>query len=439
MMEETKEGLAGQGDITDDEVTSSEKFVSAQHPYLDSQRLLEEELQLRKTVASRCSRNIVIRFFINFYSTLLVFSLYLISIECLLSIALAVTMTVYTYAHTNDDDDNDFNGASMNWIILSFAVITPMSVSVSMAFKRREWALLELASLKGTILNIYSSHARWDWGKLSDPQNTGKRISSVDWEKHSDECLSLIMSICIDLTRLLTLPAASRARHRVTTSGRKESKEIRDIMFKLHRSILLQIARLTVKTEVLKLEGLPPNEATRIRNWELTICEKVDLLRTLKCYRTPQALRSFARLFTLFLPPFYAREYYTTDFDSLPQKRLKILNAHDHVPSLFTLPAPAYYAQLAKDTSSLGVGITFSILTAIALTSLFESISQMEDPFIGIVFLDGIDAQYELHDSFRQELLDWRKYFHPDLPPLKFEKELVPISKTRQIRLMQPL
>ena len=130
---------------------------------------------------------------------------------------------------------------------------------------------------------------------------------------------------------------------------------------------------------------------------------------------------------------------YTTDFDLLPQKRLKILNAHDHVPSLFTLPAPAYYAQLAKDTSSLGVGITFSILTAIALTSLFESISQMEDPFIGIVFLDGIDAQYELHDSFRQELLDWRKYFHPDLSPFKIEKELVPISKTRQIRLMQPL
>jgi hypothetical protein len=388
--------------VTISEDDSSGKFVKGQHPYLDSRRLLDDEVQLRETVASRCSRNIFVRLLVNFYSTLLIFALFLVSLECLVSIALAVSMTVYTYKNVRDE--SDFNGDSMSWIVLSFAIVTPLSISISMAFRRREWALREMASMKGTIINIYSSHARWDWNKFTDPNNTGKALSSVDWEKHSDECLELIMSICTDLTRMLTLPSNSRARHRVTTAGRKESAEISDIMFKLHRSILIQIGRLTLLTEVLKLEGLPPNEATRIRNWELSVCEKVDLLRTVKKYRSPQALRSFARLFTLFLPPFYA----------------------------------PYYAGLAKDTS-LGVGIAFSVLTAIALTALFESISQMEDPFIGIVVLDGIDAEYELHESFRQELLDWRKYFHPDLPPFEFEKELVKITKPRPMRLLQAL
>ena len=64
----------------------------------------------------------------------------------------------------------------------------------------------------------------------------------------------------------------------------------------------------------------------------------------MKNYRTPQALRSFARLFSVFLPPFYA----------------------------------PYFAQLAYDLNSLPMGITFAIVTSIALTSLFESIYQME-------------------------------------------------------------
>lgn len=58
-----------------------------------------------------------------------------------------------------------------------------------------------------------------------------------------------------------------------------------------------------------------------------------------------QGLRSFGRLFSFILPPFYA----------------------------------PYYAELAKNLNSLGVGIVFSVLTAIALNSLFETSSQMEE------------------------------------------------------------
>lgn len=60
---------------------------------------------------------------------------------------------------------------------------------------------------------------------------------------------------------------------------------------------------------------------------------------------TAQGLRSFGRLFSFMLPPFYC----------------------------------PYYAELARSTNSLGVGLTFAVLTSVALTSLFETASQMEE------------------------------------------------------------
>jgi len=95
----------------------------------------------------------------------------------------------------------------------------------------------------------------------------------------------------------------------------------------------------------------------------------------IKKYRTPQALRSFARLFSFLLPPFYA----------------------------------PYYGQMAVELNSLGVGITFSVMTCIALTSLFESLSQMEDPFVGLYVLDGIHVQRELGEDLLAELLECRR------------------------------
>jgi hypothetical protein len=91
------------------------------------------------------------------------------------------------------------------------------------------------------------------------------------------------------------------------------------IMRKLHRSILEEASYLTAKCEVLKAEGLPGNEAARIRQWERQILQSVEKLLVVKKYRTPQALRSFGRLFTVFLAPFYAPYFgqMATDLNSL--------------------------------------------------------------------------------------------------------------------------
>lgn len=71
------------------------------------------------------------------------------------------------------------------------------------------------------------------------------------------------------------------------------------------------------------------------------------------------------------------------------------------------------------------MAIAFSVLTSIALTSLFESITQIEDPFIGIVALDGIDVAAELLDEFKEQLICCRRHHFPNAP--KFELDQIEI------------
>jgi hypothetical protein len=145
----------------------------------------------------------------------------------------------------------------MNWVLLSFAVITPLSAALGMAFSRREKALSSIAAFKGTATNLFSSHVCWDWPtKGQNP--TGRAASDVDWLEHTDETLMILCHICSELVRMLTLPTGSRARHRVFSYGRKQREKLKAISRKLHRSILEEMNFLTDKCEVLKREGLPP-------------------------------------------------------------------------------------------------------------------------------------------------------------------------------------
>lgn len=86
---------------------------------------------------------------------------------------------------------------------------------------------------------------------------------------------------------------------------------------------------------------------------------------------------------------------------------------------------------MAKDLNSLGIAIAFSVITSIALTSLFESISQIEDPFTGIVALDSINMSNELQAGFRRQLLAYRRHhFGKDAKPYQMEDSLLEIDES---------
>lgn len=290
----------------------------------------------------------------------------------------------------------------MSWVLLTFAVVTPLSTAIGMAFTRRDNGLTQIAEFKATVINLFSVHACWDWCNPSSSKPTGRAASSVDWLDHTDQVLHTLFQISSQLTRLLTLPTAGRARHHVFRSGQRQRDDIEVIARKLRRSILQDMWFLTNKCELLKREGLPPNEATRVRQWERIICQAIEKLLVVKKYRTPQALRTCGRLFTVFLTPLYA----------------------------------PYYGQMAIDLNSLGMAIAFAVVTSLSLTSLFECVSQLEDPF-DRDRLDGINVEAELRDEFLVDLVDIRDYHFPDAPPFE-ANVLIPITKRGpQIRLFQ--
>ena len=146
----------------------------------------------------------------------------------------------------------------------------------------------------------------------------------------------------------------------MTKIGRKEASRTTEVAYYLLESMSTQrMTRLLLYSERLKKIGLPSGEVSRIRQYERFLSDMVEQLRMVKMYRSPQALRSFARIFTLLLPPFYAPTF----------------------------------AQVAMEVNSLGVGVAFGIVTALGLTALFESLQVLEDPFTAFLALDGIDVR----------------------------------------------
>jgi len=339
----------------------------------------KSEKSARQTASSGLRGNKLTAPFVNAYASVLVFLFHLTSVEALVSIGLSVYLTIYSFHRMDDNDALD--GSTMSWVLLSFAVITPMSSSISMAFGRRDMALNHMALIKATLVHIYSAHCCWDWAKAGK----AGRDPEYDWLEHCDAVLESSVELSHELCRLLTLPSASRARHRVTSWGAKEAALTEEVMTEFHLSISDHVWNMTELTEKFKFQGLPPNEATRIRQWERMVSEKIEMLLVVKRYRTPQALRSFARLFTVFLPPFYA----------------------------------PFYGQMAKDLNSLPMAISFAVITAIALTSLFESITQMEDPFLGNLILDNIDVDGELKKDLKRQLLARRRRHFKEAPQFR--------------------
>ena len=278
------------------------------------------------------------------------------------------------------------------------AVVTPITVSIGMAFRRRELALYHIARLRSFSFQFYLAHSIWNWdggqgrdkALCMDSVNNDSNQKKMDWLKHTDQVLEHLIGIGDELSRFLTLPTSSRTYHRMLKSGRMEAAEIVELQYKLFDSLYTKrVTKLTQMTELLKSKGLSATEGSRLRQYERYIGEAVEGLRMIKMYRTPQSLRSFGRLFTLILPPLYA----------------------------------ATFSQLAIDLQSLAMGILFAVITPLCLTALFESMTNLEDPFVGWTTLDGIDVAEELEVLHWHQLKSVRLELYPDAEPFTLSTE----------------
>ncbi|KAL3911149.1 MAG: hypothetical protein SGILL_007397, partial [Bacillariaceae sp.] len=354
------------------------EFLAA-HPFFDNKKETVEEQE--KRVRKNQVKNPIILMVLGFYAAFKVTFVYLINLETLLSCALSIGLTLYWYDYGIHHEG--WNGSSMDYVILAFAVTSPLASAIGMAYSRREAALVDIADFRSFASQLYIAHSLWDWD-----ENGGRAQSNVDLRAHSDAVLAQIVGIGDELSRYLTLPTTSRSIHRMTRTGKRQAAATVEVAYRLLESMSHRVTRLSVYGERIKAAGLPSGEVSRIRQYERFIEDCIEKLRMIKMYRTPQAFRSFARIFTFVLPPFYAPTY----------------------------------AQVAIDVQSLGMGIAFSIITALGLTALFESLQVLEDPFVGFLALDGIDVREEFQVLLWHSLVRKRRDIFPDAPPYPIKR-----------------
>ena len=105
--------------------------------------------------------------------------------------------------------------------------MTPLTVSITMAYRRRERALYEVSRIRSLCYQIYLAHSIWDW-----KAGTGREDSPLGkngWLEHTDKVLEQLISIGDELTRFLTLPTSSRSYHRMMPGGRNKAADIVEV------------------------------------------------------------------------------------------------------------------------------------------------------------------------------------------------------------------
>ena len=153
-----------------------------------------DEAHVRSNVEHRSC----VLFLVNLYSSFLIFQRYLISIGSLLTAALTLGLMVFW----------NYSGHTpvvLDFILLTFAVVTPLTNTIMAVWNRRETALIDIANFRAIAMQLFLSQTIWDWGV--PPK--GKASSDINALEHADTVLRELILIADELYRFLTLPTSS--------------------------------------------------------------------------------------------------------------------------------------------------------------------------------------------------------------------------------------
>ncbi|ETI52562.1 hypothetical protein L917_04028 [Phytophthora nicotianae] len=300
---------------------------------------------------------------LDLYAASKVFVIHLITFEGLFVVLFSV-ITTSLYYFLGESNTGPSFGANISWTIVSFAVVSPMIMQIRQAFTRREQALDIISESRSLLVNILLANALWNWG-----ENGRKKLP----QDHVQKTKTLLEALLHDTMALLIMPTLTRGRHRFTSHGRKLASQFVSPVKHLQLQIVTTIRKLHDQVEVMKSCGMPANEASRINQYHWLLQARIEKLQNIKFYRTPQATRSFTRLFILVLPLFYG----------------------------------PYYVYIARgneyQTTNFAFCLLLSVSTSLLMTGIFNVERTMEDPFAG----GGMDG-VQVHEVFQltQQMLD---------------------------------
>eukprot|EP00039_Didymoeca_costata_P019966 m.339551 g.339551 ORF g.339551 m.339551 type:complete len:392 (-) comp18863_c0_seq1:115-1290(-) len=320
-------------------------------------------------------------FFMDEYAALLYFIQIILRVDTLVLLAVAACSPVFFHYYEYASETLNFN---LSWTIVSFAVVFPLSLSLSEAFKRRETALYEMALFKANMINIFMAHRDWDWDFAKDLNSSGRdRVAA----NHIQDVIQILEELMYHVGALLDLP---RARIRHTVSKRIKAQTLRNERdaTKRYYEIMSCYARLDIACEELKLHGIPGNEAARIRQYNSLSMGSFFKLLAIKRYRTPVGLRSFARIYIMLTPWMFG----------------------------------PYYEAVARG-ANLAYAIILSVFTTAAMHGLFVMRLQLEDPFDDQLSPDAVNVMLELQEIISHFGLKAEDWPHEEKNLTEFDKK----------------
>ena len=123
-------------------------------------------------------------------------------------------------------------------------------------------------------MNIMLANSVWNW-------SSGNGRDKLP-ENHSKKTHVLLSGIISDLTNLLKLPTFNRGRHRFTRRGTREASDLGPYIETLNRRIVFTVKQLHRQTEVMKVNGLPANEASRVNQYNWFLLARIERLLNFK-------------------------------------------------------------------------------------------------------------------------------------------------------------
>jgi len=231
----------------------------------------------------------------DIYAAFVVFLWCIMNFESCVALVSAICATFFFNFY---DFGEQYFAAKLSWTFAALAVVFPLTHEIKQAFNRREMALRAFAEVKSHLVTIYLAHANWGWGKNGEGR---KNIPAGHVERVAQDMEELAHMLCA----YLTLPMVTRARNLFTHEGKTERNAQIPVQQYFFGQIYVGMRKLSLKNEVMKKAGMAAVEASRINQYQQKVLHGLETLHNIKEYRTPQATRSFARVFIHLMPWLY--------------------------------------------------------------------------------------------------------------------------------------
>ncbi|GBG23802.1 Hypothetical Protein FCC1311_000222 [Hondaea fermentalgiana] len=282
-----------------------------------------------------------------------------VTFEALIVMANAVGATIF-FLEYEDDRSGELIAAKLDMSFLAFSVTFPLTYLLGQAFGRREQALQHAADFRSILTSIVCADLTWDfpsaitknWGGRAELPSTHNRLVRDTGVEMAEI-----------LYQYLSIPwLVGRARNFVFRHDSQRVQEVVAVRLEIEQRFAILFRQLYGIVETMKATGMPGNESSRINQYVWFLQQRINLLRNQKIYRTPQATRSFGRVYLFVLPWFLG----------------------------------PYFAWVYEETENYGMALAISCLTFLVLLGLITAGRALEDPFLQENGFDNIKLKHDI-------------------------------------------